>query len=167
MEKLLYKGQLLKLYRKTVILPNGYKAGYEIIKHPGASLIVPFLNKKTIIMLRQLRPVVGTYLYELPAGTRDANESYTACARREIVEETGYSAKKIRKLGSILPVPGYSTEQIAIFKAEQLTAMKHQPEQDEIIQILEVSISQVRTWVARGRIVDAKTICALSLAECL
>jgi len=167
MEKLLYKGQLLKLYRNTVLLPNGYKACLEIIKHPGASLVVPFLDRKTIVMLRQLRPVVGTYLYELPAGTRDAGESFSSCARREIVEETGYACRGLKKLGSILPVPGYSTELITVFRAERLVPVKRLPERDEIIRVLEVPVRTVRQWVSSGRIIDAKTICALSLAGCL
>jgi ADP-ribose pyrophosphatase len=167
MEKLLYKGQLLKLYRKTVLLPNGYKACFELIKHPGASLVVPFLDKKTIIILRQLRPVVGKYLYEFPAGIQDAGENSSACARRELIEETGYACRSIKKLGSILPASGYSTEIINIFRAERLVPVKRSSEQSEIISVLKVPVSTVRKWVSSGRITDAKTICALSLAGCL
>jgi len=103
-----FKGRLLNVFVKRLKLPNDYTATYEMIKHPGASLIVPFLTKGKIIMLRQLRPVINSYIYELPAGTLGKNEAPVACARREIIEETGFSAKKFTLLGKIYPVPGYS-----------------------------------------------------------
>src|SRR3990167_3555163 len=97
--KPVFKGRLLKIFVKRMRLPNGYMATFEIVKHPGAALIVPFLNKDKIIMLRQLRPVINSYIYELPAGTLGKRESPLSCARREIVEETGYSAKRFTLVG--------------------------------------------------------------------
>jgi ADP-ribose pyrophosphatase len=161
-EKKIFQGKLLRLYSRTVRLPNGYIAGFEVIKHPGAALVIPFLNRDTIIMLRQLRPVVGLYLYELPAGTRDRGESARACAVREIIEETGYAAGKLALLGHIYPVPGYSTERIDIYKAQQLRQTGVLPEQDEIIEAIVMGRAKVRRLFKTGKIVDAKTICALS-----
>ena len=160
--KLIYKGKLLRLFVKKERLPNGYLATFEMIRHPGASLIVPFLAKDRIIMLRQLRPVIRSYIYELPAGTLDKNESPLSCARREIIEETGFSAKKFTLLGRIYPVPGYSTEEISIFKAEGLKEEKKLAEKDEIIKSHIFDKSEVRRIFKAGKIVDAKTICGLA-----
>src|SRR3989338_3776900 len=128
-----FRGRLLNVFVKKLTLPNGYTATYEMIKHPGAALVVPFLDKNKIIMLRQLRPVINSYIYELPAGTLDKKESPLVCARREIIEETGFSARKFKLLGKIYPVPGYSTEKIMIYKAEGLEKEKYLPEKDEVI----------------------------------
>jgi ADP-ribose pyrophosphatase len=161
-EKKIFHGKLLRLYARTVRLPNGYRASLEVIKHPGAALVIPFLSRDTIIMLRQLRPVVGRYLYELPAGTRDGLESARACAAREIIEETGYSAGTLTRLGHIYPVPGYSTERIDIYKAQQLRQTGVKPEQDEVLESITMDRARVRRLFKTGKIVDAKTICALS-----
>ncbi|MCX5680474.1 MAG: NUDIX hydrolase [Candidatus Omnitrophica bacterium] len=160
--KNVFKGKLLKVFVKKVRLPNGYLATFEIIKHPGAALVIPFLSKKKLIMLRQLRPVVGSYIYELPAGTIDKGESPLECARREIVEETGYSAGSMKRLGSIYPVPGYSTEKIVIYKAQGLSPRHRHAEKDEIIELKIFTQGDVRRLFESGKIVDAKTIAALA-----
>jgi len=161
-EKVVFKGKLLKVFVKKERLPHGFVATFEMIRHPGASLIVPFLNKNTVILLRQLRPVVGEYIYELPAGTLDKGELPLACARREIVEETGYVAARFRLLGAIYPVPGYSTEKIFIYRADGLKPTKQLVEEDEVIESRPFSKSAVRKLFKQGKIVDAKTICALA-----
>jgi len=160
--KQVFSGKLLKVYVGEERLPHGYVATFEMIKHPGAALIVPILSKNKIIMLRQLRPVIGSYIYELPAGTLDKNESPVSCARREIIEETGYSAKKFTFLSKIYPVPGYSTEKIFIYKAEGLRKRERKTEKDEVIESRIFTRAEVRRLFKRGRIVDAKTIAALA-----
>ena len=161
--KTVFKGRLINLIVKKVRLPNGYIATLETIKHPGAALIVPFLSKDKVILLRQYRPVIGAYIYELPAGTLDRNESPLSCARREIVEETGFLAKKFTYLGKIFPVPGYSTECIHIYKAEGLRKVEHEAEKDEVIVSHVVTRTGMRKLFRSGRIVDAKTIAALAM----
>ena len=101
----IYKGRLISLRLQEVILPNGFKVRLELITHPGAALVVPFLSRNRIIMLRQFRPAINSYLYELPAGTRNVKETPLECAKREILEETGYRADKFHLLGEIYPVP--------------------------------------------------------------
>jgi len=157
-----YKGRLLHLMVGDKTLPNGYRTRFEIIKHPGAALAVPFLTKDKIILLRQLRPVINSYIYELPAGTLDKKESALSCAKREIIEETGYSAEKFTKLGEIYPVPGYSTEKIIIFKAEGLRKKERLPEQDEVIKHFIFGKKKIKQLFKSGRIIDAKTISALA-----
>jgi len=162
-EKRVFRGRLLTLVTRSVRLPNGYRARLEVIVHPGAALVVPFLTAEKIIILRQLRPVVGRYLYELPAGTLDRGETALACAKREIVEETGYAAERFVRLGEIYPVPGYSTERIVIYRAERLRKSVRVAEDDEIIESRVVGKQDVRRLFKKGGIVDAKTIAALAL----
>ena len=161
--KTVFKGRFINLVVKKVRLPNGYLATLETIKHPGAALIVPFPAKDKVILLKQYRPVIDSYIYELPAGTLDKNESPLECARREIVEETGFSAKKFTYLGKIFPVPGYSTECIHIYKAAGLRKEEHEAEKDEVITSHVVTRSGIRKLFRCGRIVDAKTIAAFAM----
>jgi len=157
-----FKGKLLTLITRKARLPNGCRVELEIIRHPGASLIVPFLGQDRIVLLRQLRPVIGSYIYELPAGTLGKNETPLSCARREITEETGYRAARFTRLGRIYPVPGYSTERITVYKAQGLIKRTRNTQRDEIIESIVVTRKEVRRLFRSGKIVDAKTICALA-----
>jgi len=158
-----FRGRILNVSVKKVRLPNGYTANIEIVKHPGAVLIAPFLSKNKIIMLRQFRPVINSYIYELPAGTLEKNERPLDCARREVIEETGYKSNKLIKLGLIIPVPGYSTEKIFIYKAQNLIRLKPVHQKDEVIEIFIFSKRQIQKMIKGGKIIDAKTICGLAL----
>ena len=158
-----FKGKLLKLTTQKKRLPNGHIAQLEIVQHPGAVLIVPFLDSNRLVLIRQFRPVLGLYLYELPAGTLNPNEKLLSCAHRELIEETGYSARKMIRVGKIFPVPGYSTEVITIFKAEGLSPQPLRPKDpDEVISVRVFSRTEIKKIFRNGRINDAKTICALS-----
>jgi len=147
---------------QAVKLPNGRTVRITYIIHPGAVIIAPFLNKDTVVMMRQFRPALKKYIYELPAGTLDPHESLATCAHRELLEETGLKTKKLTKLGSIYPVPGYSTEIIHIFKAEKLTLSQAQPEEYEVIEVIPMSKTKVRQSISQGKLMDAKTICTLA-----
>jgi len=147
---------------QAVKLPNGHTVRITLINHPGAVIIAPFLNKNTVVMMRQFRPALKKFIYELPAGTLDPNESLSTCAHRELLEETGLLTKKLTKLGSIYPVPGYSTEIIHVFKAEQLTLTQAQPEEYEVIETMPMTKIQVRQLMSQGKLMDAKTICTLA-----
>jgi ADP-ribose pyrophosphatase len=152
----------LNVKKRKTKLPNGNTIRLEFVDHPGAVLIVPFLSKDKVILLRQFRPVINAYIFELPAGTLEKGEHPLACARREIIEETGYSAKKFTRLGIIYPVPGYSTEKITLYKAEKLTERGTACEPDEVIETIVVTKKIVRELFNAGRIIDAKTICAFA-----
>ena len=162
-KKQVFKGKLLKVFVRKEKLPNGYIACLEIVKHPGAALIIPLLTFNKVVLLKQYRPVIKSYIYELPAGTLNKDETPVKCARREIIEETGYSAKKISKLGVIFPVPGYSTEKIFIFKAEGLSRVKIDIQEDEIIYPFIATKTAVRKLFKKGKIIDAKTISAFAM----
>ena len=157
-----FKGKRIRLATQVLELPNALRVTLDVIEHPGASLIVPFLDSKTIIMIKQFRPVMSQYLYELPTGTIDANETPLACVKREIIEETGFSAKKVSFLGKIYPVPSYSTEIIHIFKGERLQKEEMKNEPDEIIEVIALKKNQVKRLFKKRKILDAKTICALT-----
>jgi len=158
-----FKGKILNVSVKKVRLPNGYLAYIDIVKHPGAALIVPLLSKNKIIMLRQFRPVINSYIYEFPAGTLEKHEKPANCVRREIIEETGYRSNKIVRLGLIVPVPGYSTEKIFIYKAQNLIKTKQLHQKDEVIEVFIFTKKQIQKMFKEGKIIDAKTICGLAL----
>ncbi|MDD4294665.1 MAG: NUDIX hydrolase [Candidatus Omnitrophica bacterium] len=162
MVKEIYQGRIFKLMSVTKKLPTGRETTVDVIEHNGAALIIPFISADKVIMLRQYRAVIDKYIYELPAGTLEENERPLNCAKREIIEETGYSAKKFTKLGAIYPVPGYSTEKITIYKAEQLCKRKVSFDADEIIENEIFSKKDVKKLFITGKIIDAKTICALA-----
>ncbi|MBI4308956.1 MAG: NUDIX hydrolase [Candidatus Omnitrophica bacterium] len=147
---------------QPVVLPNGRTIKISFINHPGAVIIAPFLSKDKIVFMRQFRPALKKYIYELPAGTLDPNESLVSCAKRELIEETGLRAGKMTKIGQIYPVPGYSTEIIHIFKAEGLSQGEAEPEEYEVIENIVMSKSQVRKLFKDGKLQDAKSICALT-----
>jgi ADP-ribose pyrophosphatase len=134
-----------------------------IIRHPGASVIVPFVSRDIVLMLRQFRRAAGRYLYEFPAGTRDGSESALSCARREIVEEAGFAARKFTLLGEIFPLPAYSTERISIFKAEGLVQKKQALDADEVLTVFSAGRKKLKALFGAGKIKDAKTICALAM----
>ncbi len=159
----IFRGKILDVSTKKIRLPNGYVTRIDIIKHPGAVLMAPFLSKDKVIMLKQFRPVIGAYIYELPAGTLEKNENPLVCARREMIEETGYKTEKITKLGFIVPVPGYSTEKIFIYKAEKLSKTKRLHQKDEVIETLIKSKKEIRQLFKAGKIIDAKTISAFTM----
>ncbi|MCQ9207411.1 MAG: NUDIX hydrolase [Omnitrophica bacterium] len=162
--KKIFAGKLLELYLEKKRFPNGYIADLEVIKHPGAVLIVPFLNKNKIVLIKQYRPVINSYIWELPAGTLNKGESPLSCAKRELVEEVGYKAAKWSKIGYIYPAPGYTTEKIIIFEAYGLSAVKADRKDDEDIVPAIFDKKGVMRLLKSGKLVDSKTIAALKLA---
>lgn len=158
--RLVYEGRVIKVHQERRRLPNGVTTDLDVVRHPGAVLIIPFLSKDRVILLRQFRPVLNRYLYELPAGTIDEGEMPLACARREIIEETGYKAARMTRLGVIYPVPGYSTEKISIFKAEGLKKAEAEGDSDEIIESFPAARSRIKALFEKGALCDAKTIAA-------
>jgi len=162
-----FKGKLLNLYVEKKRFPNGYMANLEIVKHPGAVLIVPFLTKDKIVLIRQYRPVINSNIWELPAGTLSEKESPLRKKKRELIEEIGYEAGEWKKIGYIYPAPGYATEKIIIYKAQKLRERDIELQDDEIITSRVFTKKGVKKLFKTGKIVDAKTICALTLSGVL
>ena len=163
--KKIFNGKLLELSVQKMRYPHGYIGNLEIVKHPGAVLIVPFAGRSKVVMLRQYRPVMNEYLYEVPAGTLNKGEKPLSCAKRELLEETGYTAQKWRDLGYIYAAPGYTTEKIHCFAAYGLKKVGTQSEEDELIYIKIMTIKHIEGLVRRGKIVDSKTLAALLLTR--
>ena len=161
----LYDGRILNLRRDTVLLPNGKTSQREIVEHRGAVAMVPMLDRKTVILVRQYRRAAETSLLEIPAGTRDRQEDMEACARRELAEEINYAAGRMIKLFQSFMAPGYSTEVIHTFLALDLTPTAGHTDEDEFLEILPTPFADALTMIKTGEIVDAKSISGLLYAE--
>lgn len=164
--KKVFDGKLIKLYQTYMDLPGGRKGYFEEIVHPGASLVVPFIKNK-IAFIRQYRGVIGKYIWELPAGTLEPEETPYACARREVTEETGYIPGRLKKIGEIFTTPGFTNEKIHIYRAECISRAEREMDHDEVIDVKLLSRAEVRKLFSSGKITDAKTIAALSFAGIL
>ena len=159
--EVLYQGKVFRLQRDTVIEPGGVHAERDIIVHPGSVVVMPVFEDGRVLLIRQYRHSVGEFLWELVAGRKEPKESPTASARRELLEETGYSAKRLRKLLRVVPTPGFVNEWMWIFAAEGLTEGDAQPEEDERITPRIFTLKQAEKMIERGTIRDAKSICGL------
>ena len=161
---ILYRGRVFKLLRENVTLENGVTTDLDLIAHPGASAIVALSNENSILLLKQYRHALGDFIWEIPAGTLDRNEEPLACARRELVEETGFSAHDWEKLGEITPVPGYSNERIHVFLASRLESATQNLDKDEVLRVHEIALKEAMGMIDDGLIQDGKTIAGLFMA---
>ncbi len=161
----LYKGKIFDVVLEKVTLPNGAVKDREIVRHPGASAMVPLLDDGRVVLIKQYRHAVGEFVWEIPAGTLEPDEAPMECARRELVEETGYEATNFEKLTEILPAPGYTDEHIHIFLATGLQAVDQRLEDDEVLELQPTVLETALAMVAQGDIRDAKTIAGLFLTS--
>ncbi|MBM3254175.1 MAG: NUDIX hydrolase [Candidatus Omnitrophica bacterium] len=165
MIKSVYRGKFLKIYSQDIVLPNKNRMKVEYVKHPGAVCVAPFLNEDRIILIRQFRPVIRRYIWELAAGTLNKDETIRESAQRELIEEIGYKAKTLKEIGWVYTTPGFTTEKIHIFIAEDLAKVKTEHEKDEVITSRVFTRAEIRRLFKKNLIVDAKTICALRLCK--
>jgi ADP-ribose pyrophosphatase len=161
----IHRGKVFELIRENITLENGTTTDVEFIEHPGATAIIPFVDETRIVLLKQYRHALKKYIWEIPAGTLDPQEDIISCAKRELIEETGFSAGQWQKLGEITPLPGYSDERIHIFLARELQPANRKLDPDEIIQTQEVSLYQALAMIGDGKIQDAKSIAGLFMAS--
>ncbi len=161
----IYEGKVFELIRENITLENGTTTDVEFIEHPGATAIIPFLDDTRIVLLKQYRHALKKFIWEIPAGTLDPQEEIIGCAKRELIEETGYSANRWHKLGEITPVPGYSDERIHIFLATELQPAEQHLDEDEVIQVQEVDFLKALKMIGDGEIQDAKSIAGLFMAS--
>jgi len=156
-----FEGHLISLRVDEVALADGTRARREVVVHPGAVAVAPVLPDGRVVMIQQYRHAVGRVLYELPAGTLGPGESPLECARRELLEETGYQAGELRLLFSTYLSPGYSSELIHLFHATGLHRAAAAPESDERVELLAVPLEEAVEMVGRGEVQNAAAICGL------
>ncbi len=160
-----FNGRLLRVKRDRVRLPDGLEAVREHIDHPGAVVMIAVLDNGKMLFERQFRYPLARVFLELPAGKIDRGEPILDTARRELREETGYKARSWRHLGVMHPCIGYSNEKIELFLAHGLTYVGHERDQEEFLEVLELSLGDALLAVRDGEITDSKTITGLFWAE--
>jgi ADP-ribose pyrophosphatase len=161
-----YSGKVVRVDVDTVRFPDGSTGELELIRHPGAAAVIPCASDPaggdpTILMIRQFRYATGGPLWEIPAGTLAPGEEPEACARRELLEETGVSAARVERLTSVWTTPGFTDEVTHIFWAQDLTRGEAARERDEFIEVVPQPLSQVLDGIRDGRVRDAKTVVAI------
>lgn len=164
----LHDGRIVKLSVDEVRLPNGNVVSLEVVRHPGASAVVPVDHERNVILVRQYRHATGSWLLEVPAGKLDhPGESPEDCALREVEEETGYRAGRLVSLGWIWTTPGFTDERIWLYLARDLTATRANLQADEVLTVEKLPLDEAARRAASGEIVDAKSVCALLRAVAL
>jgi len=154
-------GFRIQLSKERVRLPNGRVAELDIVRHPGASAVVPFENDDDVLLIRQYRHAAGGEILEVPAGKLDPGDTPESCAARELEEEVGRRAGRIEHLGWIFTTPGFTDEVIHLFAAFDLEPIPTRHEDDEVIEVLRVPLREALEKVWRGEINDAKSALAL------
>lgn len=166
--EMLYEGKILRLERLKVTCPNGRAATREVVLHNGASAVVPLFEDGTVLLVRQHRVAVDLITLEIPAGKLDGpGEDPRDCAVRELAEETGLRAARMRHMTTILTTPGFCTEKIAIYLAQDLTEGETHPDEDEFLNLVRMPLDEAVAMSLRGEIPDSKTICGLLMAKLL
>jgi ADP-ribose diphosphatase len=161
----LYRGRILSLRVDTVRVPNGTETIREVVEHPGAVVVAAIDVNGRVLFVKQYRHAVGRELLELPAGTLEKNEPPETAARRELKEETGYTARRWELLTRFFSSPGILTEELHVYLARDLVAGTYEPMEDEDLHLETVPLLQALEQVRSGEIVDAKSIVGLLLAE--
>ena len=161
--EIIHRGRKIQVALDTSPGPGGEVIRRDLILHPGAVVILPVIDRDHICLLRNFRFVIGETLWELPAGTLEPGEPIEKAAARELLEETGYTAKKWRSLGFLYASPGVLDEKLHLFVAEDLTPGPARPEADEQLEPKTVPWSEALRMALDGTITDAKTITAILL----
>jgi len=161
-----YTGKVISMDVDEVRFPDGSVGELEMIRHPGASAVVPFLSDPhgddpQVLLIRQFRHAADGYLYEIPAGRLDPGEDPKACAIRELKEETGCSAAAVEELFTMFTTPGFTDEKIHVFMATGLKAGESSHEADEFLDLQPMPLSRALSMVEAGEIQDAKTALGL------
>lgn len=160
-----FPGKIIRLEHWNVRLPNGSVALREVACHPGASAVVALDEEGNIILVRQHRIAVGRLTLEIPAGKLDSrDEDRLLAAQRELAEETGFTAGSWTKLTDLLTTPGFCSEKISLYLAQELSAGDMHPDDDEFLNVVKLPLSEVKAMIMRGEIGDSKTIAGILMA---
>lgn len=166
-ERTVFTGRVFTVVMETLTLPRGERLEAELVRHPGSVVVIPVTMEDEIILVRQYRPAIRRWAWELPAGSLKPNEVVESAARRECHEEIGLIPGLMRRLGSFFPTPGYCNEEMHFFEA---TALREpgpdevaRPDDDEDIEPRAFSRDAIRSMIQNGEIIDLKTIGGLAL----
>lgn len=157
----IYDGRIIKVQVDEVLLPNGNTAKREIVKHQGAVAVIPLTKDGKLVVVRQFRKPLEKAIVEIPAGKLERGEDPLACAKRELEEETGYTARHYEKLSSFYTSPGFADELLHVYVATGLTKGESRPDEDEFVDMIELTLDEAHELHRTGEICDAKTIVAL------
>ena len=157
----IYEGPIFGLRRDEVIEPSGIRAVREVITHPGSVVVLPVLPDKKILLIQQYRHATRQKLWELVAGRIDAGETPKRAAARELIEETGYRAKRFRLFLEMFPTPGFLEEKMYLLLAEGLSAGEAEPEEDEKIVSRAYNRAELKEMIRKGKLRDAKSIAGI------
>jgi ADP-ribose pyrophosphatase len=159
--EMVFTGKVFGVRRDEVVEPSGVHAFREVITHPGSVVVLPVLPDGRIVLIKQYRHATKQFLWELVAGRMEKGESPAKGAARELLEETGYRAKKIKVFLDIFPTPGFLEERMYILLAQGLTAGEAQPEEDEKIISRAYSVAELKQMIKNRRLIDAKSIAGI------
>jgi ADP-ribose pyrophosphatase len=159
--EMVYQGKVFGVRRDEVLEPDGLRATREVITHPGSVVVLPVLPDGRIVMVRQYRHATRQYLWELVAGRKEPEETPKQGAARELLEETGYRAKRFKVFLDVFPTPGFLEERMYLLLAEGLTAGEAQPEEDEKIEVRAFKLKDLKQMIKSGRLRDAKSIAGI------
>jgi ADP-ribose pyrophosphatase len=163
--EIVYPGRAFTIRRDMLRLPDGRETRLDIVEHVGSVVILPVDADGNLLFVRQYRHAAGLDLLELPAGTLDEGESPEACSRREVREETGMAAGNLEELGGFYLAPGYSTEYMHVYLATELHPDPLEADADEFLTVERLPLAKALTSAARGKILDAKSLAALFMAQ--
>jgi len=159
--QIIYDGKIIKVTLEEVELPDGKIATREVVKHPGAVAVLALTDDGKMIAVRQFRKPLERTIVELPAGKLEPGEDPLACAARELEEETGYQASQYTHLSSFYTSPGFADELLHVYVATGLKPGPARPDEDEYVEVLELTLDEAHDLHQRGEIRDAKTVLAL------
>jgi ADP-ribose pyrophosphatase len=159
--QIVYTGKVFAVRQDEVVEPTGLHATRELIAHPGSVVVLPVFPDGRILMIRQYRHAAKQFLWELVAGRKDDGESFLKGAHRELAEETGYTARRMRQMVDLFPTPGFLEEHMALFLAEGLKKGVARPEADERIESRIFTLAEIERWIRSGKIRDMKSIAGI------
>ena len=161
--RVVHRGRSITVQVEDVALPNGRRVELDVVRHPGASAVVPFEDARTVLLIRQFRHAAGGFIWEIPAGKLDG-DTPEVCAHKELAEEAGRRAGRLVPLSSIFTTPGFTDEVIHLFAAFELTPVPQRLEHDEVIEVVPTPFARALEMIYAGELRDAKSALALLLA---
>jgi ADP-ribose pyrophosphatase len=156
-----FTGPVFGVRHDLVLEPDGLRATRDVVTHHGSVVVMPVFADGRVLLVRQYRHSVGCYLWELVAGRIEPGEAPLAAARRELLEETGYTARRFRKLLDLFPTPGFVSERFVLYAAEDLSPGKARPDRDERITWRLFRVNELLRWIRAGRLRDAKSVAGI------